>query len=105
MSAFDQLVADGYQYVVADVQTATLKRLSVIAKANNVSLFNVSSTDGELRSESCSINTFHSILFISDEIKADALDQLMLKKRWTKWFLIKGRIRKNFVLQKRLSVR
>jgi len=88
VSEFERLVADGYQYVVADVQTASLKKLSAIAKANNILLFNVSSTDGELRNESCSLNTFHIIP--SDEMKADALAQLMLKKRWKKWFLVKG---------------
>jgi ABC transporter substrate binding protein (PQQ-dependent alcohol dehydrogenase system) len=86
--AFKQLLNDGYQYIITDVQAATLQRLSKVANTDEVLLFNVSSTDQALRNVSCSANTFHIIP--SDAMKADALAQFMLKKRWKKWFLVKG---------------
>lgn len=101
VSAFELLLKEGYQYIIADVQTSTLKTLSAIAKANNVLLFNVSSTNGELRNASCSMNTFHIIP--SDDMKADALAQWMLKKRWKKWFLVKGKDKKDLNFTKAIK--
>lgn len=88
LQAFDRLLKAGHQYVIADVGALTLKKLSPIAQANKVLLFNVSSTDVELRNASCGANTFHIIP--SDAMKADALAQFMLKKRWKKWYLVRG---------------
>ncbi|KXJ46856.1 MAG: branched-chain amino acid ABC transporter substrate-binding protein [Cycloclasticus sp. Phe_18] len=99
--AFELLLKEGYQYIVADVQTSTLKKLSALANTNNVLLFNVSSTDSELRNASCSMNTFHIIP--SDDMKADALAQWMLKKRWKKWFLVKGRDQKDLNFTKAIK--
>ena len=86
--AFDRLLAEGYQYVIVDVQHASLLALTKQARQNNVLLFNVSLADGELRNESCANNLFH--LIPSYDMQADALAQFMLKKRWNKWFLVKG---------------
>jgi len=87
--AFEKLLKDGYQYIIADVQASTLKKLSLLARANKALLFNVSSGSDELRNASCDANTFHMIP--SDAMRADALAQLMLKKRWKNWFLVKGK--------------
>ncbi len=86
---FEQLVANGYEYIITDVQTATLKSLFKLPSAKKVLLFNVSAADNVLRNKSCSANTFHMIP--SDAMRADALAQFMLKKRWNKWFLVKGK--------------
>lgn len=86
--AFEQLVAMGYEYIITDVQTTTLTTLSTLPSAKNVLLFNVSASNNSLRNKSCRANTFHMIP--SDAMKADAVAQFMLKKRWNKWFLIKG---------------
>lgn len=98
---FERLLKDGYRYIAVDVRASTLRSLSSMAKANNALLFNVSSTAGELRNESCSANTFHMIP--SDAMKADALAQLMLKKRWTNWLLVKGRDTKDLKFTKAIK--
>ncbi|OUR67340.1 branched-chain amino acid ABC transporter substrate-binding protein [Cycloclasticus sp. 46_83_sub15_T18] len=86
--AFERLLAEGYQYVVVDVPHTSLLALTKRSRDNNVLLFNVSLADGELRNENCANNLFH--LIPSYEMQADALAQFMLKKRWNKWFLVKG---------------
>ena len=93
IQALEQFLKEGYQFVIVDAQASTLKDLSSLANENKVLVFNVSSTDGVLRKTSCGANMFHMIP--SDEMKADALAQLMLKKRWNKWFLVKGKDRKD----------
>ncbi|HIF18262.1 MAG TPA: branched-chain amino acid ABC transporter substrate-binding protein [Cycloclasticus sp.] len=88
LQSFQKLVADGYEYIITDVQSATLKTLSTSPSAKAALLFNVSASHNVLRNKNCSANTFH--LIPSDAMKADALAQFMLKKRWNKWFLVKG---------------
>ena len=86
--AFNQLVSKGYRYVITSVNTETLISLSALAAEKGVLLFNIASADGTLRTAECGANTFH--MLPSYEMKADALAQFMLKKRWKKWFLVKG---------------
>ena len=86
--AFNRLVSKGYRYVITAVETDTLISLSTLAAEKGVLLFNVASADGKLRTTECGPNTFH--MLPSYEMKADALAQFMLKKRWKKWFLVKG---------------
>jgi len=82
--AFNRLVSKGYRYVITAVETDTLISLSTLAAEKGVLLFNVASADGKLRTTECGPNTFH--MLPSYEMKADALAQFMLKKRWKKWF-------------------
>jgi len=86
--ALESLINEGYQYVIVDLQKGSLLSLSAIANEKNVLLFNVSAEDSELRNSSCRSNLFHIIP--SYDMRADALAQFMLKKRWNKWFLVKG---------------
>ncbi|PHS73728.1 MAG: branched-chain amino acid ABC transporter substrate-binding protein [Cycloclasticus sp.] len=87
-SAFKQLVDEGYEYLITSVQASTLEKLTPLATANNALLFNVAVAEGSQRNEQCGANTFH--IAPSYEMRADALAQFMLKKRWNKWFLVKG---------------
>jgi ABC transporter substrate binding protein (PQQ-dependent alcohol dehydrogenase system) len=50
--------------------------------------FDAGTTDDALRGEQCKKNILH--LLPSRAMKADALAQYLLKKRWTKWFLVSG---------------
>ena len=93
IAAFEKLVQEGHHYIIVDVQSSILKKLSSLASVSKTLLFNVSSASDELRNASCSANTFHMIP--SNAMKADALAQLMLKKRWKNWFLVKGKNEKD----------
>ncbi|ORU89699.1 MAG: branched-chain amino acid ABC transporter substrate-binding protein [Cycloclasticus sp. symbiont of Poecilosclerida sp. M] len=86
--AFDELVKKGYRYIIANVQAKTLTTLARSAAAKNILIFNVAAQDDALRNKSCSTNVVH--ITPSDAMRADALAQFMFKKRWKKWFLIKG---------------
>ncbi|MFT6624411.1 MAG: ABC transporter substrate binding protein (PQQ-dependent alcohol dehydrogenase system) [Cycloclasticus sp.] len=86
--AFEQLLKEGYQFIITAVQQPTLIELSIIAKEQGVLLFNVSEQGDAVRNASCAANTFH--LIPSYAMRTDALAQYLLKKRWNKWFLVKG---------------
>lgn len=86
--AFKQLVDEGYRYILADLRAAALLSIAQMAIEHKVLLFNVSESDDELRFASCNDSVFHTIP--SYGMRADALAQFMLKKRWIKWFLING---------------
>ena len=74
--------------VVADMPAADLVRL---AKENPETLFfNASAEDDELRREQCAVNIFHTAP--SRAMKADALAQYLVWKRWRRWFMIRGEL-------------
>ena len=99
--AFKKLVDEGYRYVLTDLRAATLSSVSQLAIEHKVLLFNVSAPDDALRFASCNENVFHTIP--SYAMRADALAQFMLKKRWTKWFLISGSDRDDLAFSKALK--
>lgn len=86
--AFEQLLNEGYQFIITAVRQPTLIQLSKAAKEQDVLLFNVSEQGAAVRNASCAANTFH--LIPSYAMRTDALAQYLLKKRWNKWFLVKG---------------
>jgi len=85
--AFNQL-ADDMQLVVLNVQTDQINRLADLPSAQNKLLFDAASTDDALRGAECRKNVLH--MLPSRAMRADALAQYMLKKRWQKWFLVMG---------------
>jgi|TARA_R110002096_G_scaffold110035_16_gene240571 ABC transporter substrate binding protein (PQQ-dependent alcohol dehydrogenase system) len=99
--AFKQLVDEGYRYVLTDLRAATLSPIAQLAIEHKVLLFNVSASDDALRFASCNDSVFHTIP--SYAMRADALAQFMLKKRWTKWFLINGSDHEDLAFSKALK--
>lgn len=87
-AAFKKLVQDGYPFVVTNVSAATLKTLQALPEARQTLILNATAMDDELRNVGCSRNVLH--LIPSRAMRADALAQFFLKKRWNKWFLIVG---------------
>ena len=72
--------------VVADLPAADLEK---IAADNPGALFlNVRAQNDELRRDRCAENILHIIP--SRAMKADALAQYLVWKRWTDWFLVSG---------------
>ena len=72
--------------VVADLPADDLEKLA--AENPDALFFNVRAQDDELRRDRCADNVFHVIP--SRAMKADALAQYLVWKRWTKWFLVAG---------------
>jgi ABC transporter substrate binding protein (PQQ-dependent alcohol dehydrogenase system) len=85
---FNKEISGKFQYVVVNLPAVQLNQLSDLPAAKQMLLFDVATVDDALRNEQCRRNVLH--LLPSRAMRADALAQYMMKKRWTKWFLIIG---------------
>jgi ABC transporter substrate binding protein (PQQ-dependent alcohol dehydrogenase system) len=85
---FNKEISSKFQYVVVNLPAVQLNQLSDLPAAKQMLLFDVATVDDALRNEQCRRNVLH--LLPSRAMRADALAQYMMKKRWTKWFLIIG---------------
>ncbi|MCX7106462.1 MAG: ABC transporter substrate-binding protein [Methylococcales bacterium] len=85
---FNKEISSKFQYVVVNLPAVQLNQLSDLPAAKKMLLFDVATVDDALRNEQCRRNVLH--LLPSRAMRADALAQYMMKKRWTKWFLIIG---------------
>ncbi len=88
VQAFNQQITDDLTLVVLNVNAGQLLELADLPKAREKLLFDAATTDDALRNELCRRNVLH--LLPSRAMRADALAQYMLKKRWQKWFLVIG---------------
>ena len=88
VQAFNDLVAKGDRYVVADLSAKQLLSIADIARDKGVLIFNIGATDDSLREEDCRINVFHIVPTRS--MLADALAQYLVTKKWPNWVLLYG---------------
>ncbi|MDD2759769.1 MAG: ABC transporter substrate-binding protein [Methylomonas sp.] len=86
VQAFDQLGDIGL--VVLNVKPEQVKQLADLPSARNKLLFDAATSDDELRGSQCRHHVLH--ILPSRAMRADALAQYMLKKRWREWFLVIG---------------
>ena len=88
LDLFNKDIVDKFPLVVSMLPTETLNKLADSAATKPVLLFNAANSDDSLRAEQCRANVLH--ILPSRAMRADALAQYMMKKRWTKWFLVVG---------------
>jgi len=74
--------------LVVKAPAESLIALADLPEASDALVFNASAQDGRLRDADCRPNLFHTI--VSYGMRADALAQLMSKKRWSDWALVEG---------------
>jgi ABC transporter substrate binding protein (PQQ-dependent alcohol dehydrogenase system) len=86
--AFNEMVARGDRYVLADISAKQLLSIADIARANGMLVFNVGATDDILREEECRANVFHTAP--TRTMLADGLAQYLVWKQWRKWVLVYG---------------
>ena len=86
--SFNQLIKEGYQYVLVNLPAEQLVQIAALDKDQSSLLFDVFTRDDVLRQTQCHSNILH--ILPSRAMRADALAQYMLKKRWQKWFLLVG---------------
>jgi ABC transporter substrate binding protein (PQQ-dependent alcohol dehydrogenase system) len=86
--AFKQNIAGKYRFVVVNLPQAQLMKLADLPEAKDALLLDIASTDDKLRNRDCRANVLH--ILPSRAMRADALAQYLLKKRWTKVFLLQG---------------
>ncbi len=84
----DQALAAGERLLVADLRKEDLLAIVPKAEAAGALVFNTRAPDDDLRIDGCSPALFH--VLPSRAMKADALAQYLLWKRWQNWFLIEG---------------
>lgn len=87
IQAFNAL-GDDTGLVVLNVHPAQVNQLADLPAAQNKLLFDAATSDDELRGVQCRRHVLH--ILPSRAMRADALAQYMLKKRWREWFLVVG---------------
>jgi ABC transporter substrate binding protein (PQQ-dependent alcohol dehydrogenase system) len=85
---FAKQIAHKYAYVVTNVAPDLTNAVADLADAKGLLFFDAATVDDVLRNKECRPNVFR--LLPSRAMRADALAQYMMKKRWTKWFLVIG---------------
>lgn len=85
----NSMFADGVSFIVADLEPADLLTVSDLAEAQGKTLFNVRSSNDDLRGKNCRWSLFHIIPSWAQ--RADALAQFLIWKQWRRWFLLTGR--------------
>jgi ABC transporter substrate binding protein (PQQ-dependent alcohol dehydrogenase system) len=88
LEVFNKDIVDKFPLVVSMLPAELLNKLAYSAAAKPVLLFDAANRDDSLRAEQCRANVLH--ILPSRAMQADALAQYMMKKRWTKWFLVVG---------------
>lgn len=88
VQVFKQQVTDDVPFVITNLPAQQLKQLADLDSAQDKLFFDATTTDDDLRNSQCRNNVLH--LLPSRSMRADALAQYMMKKKWTKWFLVTG---------------
>ena len=75
-------------YIITDLTSDELSDLTTLIDGSDTLVFNATNQSNALRSNYCHNNILHTIP--SYAMRADALSQAMVKKRWTDWAMIYG---------------
>ena len=90
---FNKELVNKFPFVVVNLPADQINQLADLPAARQMLLFDVATEDDALRNEQCRSNVLH--ILPSRAMRADALAQYMMKKRWTKWFLVIGPARQD----------
>jgi ABC transporter substrate binding protein (PQQ-dependent alcohol dehydrogenase system) len=83
-----EILAKGDALIVADLEAADLLAVADLPEAKNSVIMNIRSSAEALRQEECRPNVFHVIPDWA--MRADALAQYLILKKWPRWFIIRG---------------
>lgn len=81
-------LAEGRKLILADLEPGDLLALADLPEAKDAVIFNTRSSRDELRQEDCRANVFH--LMPNWAMRADALAQYLVWKKWRRWFVVHG---------------
>ncbi len=76
------------QFIVSLLPAPALQALQTNPAISNKLIFDAATSDNKFRQQQCQSNTLH--ILPSRAMRADALAQFMMKKRWQHWFLVVG---------------
>ena len=82
-----ELLANGARFIIADLEPADLLAVADLPEAKDALIMNIRSSATKLRQEECRVNVFHVIPDYA--MRADALAQYLIWKKWPKWFVIR----------------
>src|SRR5680860_1359033 len=83
-----EILAGGPAAIIADLEAEDLLAVADLPEAKDAIIFHVRSSDDALREQQCRKNVFH--VAPSYAMRADALVQYLIWKKWPKWFLLTG---------------
>jgi len=86
--AFTQYIPSDTTFIVSMLPAKKLQQLASLKEAQHKLIFDAATANDAFRNRQCRDNILH--LLPSRAMRADALAQFMLKKRWNKWFLVVG---------------
>ena len=89
VAIFKQKVSADTAFVITNLSATLLKQLADLDSAQTMLFFDATTMDDALRNAQCRNNVFH--MLPSRAMRADALAQFLMKKRWNQWFLVTGR--------------
>jgi ABC transporter substrate binding protein (PQQ-dependent alcohol dehydrogenase system) len=88
VQSFTQQITAEMPFVLVNLPAAQINQLADLPQAKQKLIFDIASIDDGLRNAQCRANVLH--LLPNRAMRADALAQFMMKKRWMKWFLVVG---------------
>lgn len=88
VETFSKKIAKKYTFIITNLTPDLTNAVADSTEAKDKLVFDAVTIDDALRNKDCRINVLH--VLPSRAMRADALAQYMMKKRWTKWFLIVG---------------
>ena len=86
---FNALFKQGIRHFVVDLSADDMLAVADSEQGKKAWFYNVGADDDILRTEQCRNNIFH--FTPSYAMRADALAQYLIVKKWNKWFLVEGR--------------
>lgn len=88
VAAARTVLAKGARFIIADLERDDLLAVAALPEAADALIFNVRIGDDDLRSATCRRNIYH--LTPSYAMRADALAQYLVWKKWRNWYLVSG---------------
>jgi ABC transporter substrate binding protein (PQQ-dependent alcohol dehydrogenase system) len=83
-----EILAKGDAFIIADLEPKDLLAVADLPEAKNSIIVNIRAEEDALRQEECRSNVFHIIPDYA--MRADALAQYLVWKKWPRWFVIRG---------------
>ena len=89
VAAARKMLAAGQHLIIANLEAPDLLAVADLPQAKDAIILNIRARDDVLRQTQCRRNVFH--LIPGDAMLTDALAQYLVWKKWTRWFLVRGK--------------
>lgn len=87
--AAKDLLSNGHKLIIADLKASDLLAVADLPEASDAVILNIRASDNRLRQDDCRANVFH--ISLSWAMRADALAQYLVWKKWYRWLLVAGK--------------